>query len=82
MDIIAKVAEIAYRIKPNPMLKKDAGAELPLTGTLLQFDAIDMCRFALELMAFYQIRLTAEDLCDQKFNTIRSAAECISGKIS
>ena len=80
--VIAKVTEVAYHLKNNPLLNEPQGADLPLTGKELQFDHMDMCYLALELMAFYHIQLNADELDDHKFNTVRSIAACISRKLS
>lgn len=81
-NIISKVTEIAYNIKDNPLLKEAEGVDIPLTGDRLQFDALDMCYLALGVSSYYQIWLNAEDLYDQKFNTIRSIAQIIFQKTS
>lgn len=80
-NIISKVAEIAYNIKSNTLLKKTEGLDIPLTGAQLQFDALDMCYLALEISSYYQIWFNADDLYDQRFNNIRSIAEIIFRKI-
>ena len=79
-SIIEEVSEIAYNIKHNPLLKGLECIDLPLTGNQLQFDALDMCYLALDVISMYHIKLNASDLYDQKFNTIRSISEIVFNK--
>ncbi len=80
-NVALKVSEIAYSIKNNPDVLDKENFDLPLTGEKLQFDAIDMCYLALEIMTAFNITITAEDLADYHFNTIRSVSERVFMKL-
>ncbi|MBO4863969.1 MAG: hypothetical protein J5517_06370 [Eubacterium sp.] len=79
-SIIEEVNQIAYNIKQNPLLNESDCIDLPLTGNQLQFDPMDMCYLALEVISKYHIKLNASDIYDQRFNTIRSISETIANK--
>lgn len=78
--IISTVMQLAYKVKPSPLLQQADCIDLPLTGTQLKFKSVDMCYLFLEICAYYRIRFDAEDLLDHKFITIRSISEILSRK--
>ena len=80
--IISTVMQLAYKVKPTPLLQQDNCIDLPLTGTQLKFNSVDMCYLFLEICAYYQTQFDATDLMDHKFNTIRSIAKILSDKAS
>lgn len=77
---IREIAEIAFRVSPNPALKDENMSSAPLTGSELHFSAIEMCYLALEVMTHYQIRLQPQDVQDYGFLSIRSIAACVARK--
>lgn len=81
-EIMTKTAEIAYKIKNTPDVLNEENYDIPLTGSSLGFDAMDMCYLTFELLSCYNVTLNARDLEGRRFNSIHSIAECISSKMS
>ena len=80
-EIINKVTDIAYMVRNNETIKDPANRDMNLMSQKAGFSPIDMCYIAVELMVYYKIRFSAEDINDYRFSTINSIADCVSRKL-
>lgn len=81
-EIKNQISDIAFSIKENEKIKNSEYFDMPLTGSELQFSAVDMIYLTLEIMKKFNVHFSSSAFESYHFNTINDIAQIVYDNIS